>query len=363
MRTVRAYILVLLLVAMSTAAAFEMPVITGETMPDTQGHHINAHGGAILAHDGTYYWYGEHRGTVDKPGQLGVSCYSSTDLHNWENRGIVLSMTDSVGAPLEKGATIERPKVIYNPRTGKFVMWFHHEMKGRGYGAAFAGVAVADTPTGPFRHVRSSRVNAGRYPQGMTEEQKKVKYDYSKEWWTPEWREEIKEGSFVLRDLYGGQMARDMNLYVDDDGTAYHIFSSEDNLTLQIAELDPTFTHHTGKYIRIAPAGHNEAPAVFKHDGTYWMITSGCTGWAPNEARLMKAPSIMGPWEQLPNPCRGEKSEITFGGQSTSVFVNDGKYTFMADVWNPKNLGDSRHLWLPIQFGKDGVPFIPWPGK
>ena len=83
-----------------------------------------------------------------------------------------------------------------------------------------------------------------------------------------------------------GQMSRDMTLYVDDDGKAYHIFSSEENLTLHIAELTGDYLHHTGRYTRVAPAGHNEAPAIFKHDGTYWMITSGCTGWAPNEARI-----------------------------------------------------------------------------
>ena len=47
--------------------------------------------------------------------------------------------------------------------------------------------------------------------------------------------------------------------------------------------------------------GHNEAPAIFKKDGTYWMITSGCTGWAPNAARLFSAPFIWGPWTQHPN--------------------------------------------------------------
>ena len=33
---------------------------------------------------------------------------------------------------------MERPKVIYNKQTGKFVMWFHLELKGRGYGPARA---------------------------------------------------------------------------------------------------------------------------------------------------------------------------------------------------------------------------------
>ena len=33
----------------------------GQIWPDNEGKHINAHGGAILFHDGTYYWFGETR--------------------------------------------------------------------------------------------------------------------------------------------------------------------------------------------------------------------------------------------------------------------------------------------------------------
>lgn len=72
-------------------------------------------------------------------------------------------------------------------------------------------------------------------------------------------------------------MSRDMTLFVDDDGKAYHIYSSEENLTLHIAELTDDYLQHSGRYIRIFPGGHNEAPALFKKDNMYWMITSGCT--------------------------------------------------------------------------------------
>ena len=41
------------------------------------------------------------------------------------------------------------------------------------------------------------------------------------------------------RDYVGGQMARDMTLFVDDDGKAYHIYASEENSTLQISQLAP----------------------------------------------------------------------------------------------------------------------------
>lgn len=94
-------------------------------------------------------------------------------------------------------------------------------------------------------------------------------------------------------------------------------------------------------------------------DGTYWMITSGCTGWAPNEARMFSAPSIWGPWTQHPNPCRGPKADKTFEGQSTFVLPVGNQYIFMADIWRPKHPIDARYIWLPIEF-EDGKPVIRW---
>lgn len=95
----------------------------------------------------------------------------------------------------------------------------------------------------------------------------------------------------------------------------------------------------------------------------YWMITSGCTGWAPNEARMFSAPSIWGPWTKHPNPCTGENAKITYGGQSTYILTLQGepnKYIFMADIWRPKNPIDARYIWLPVQFDDKGVPFLKW---
>lgn len=341
-------------------------IVSGEVWKDTGGNVINAHGGGILFNNGKYYWFGEHRPSSGFTTQVGVTCYSSTDLRNWKYEGVALAVSDETGSDIEKGCIIERPKVIYNQKTGKYVMWFHLELKGRGYGPSRAGVAVSDTPAGPYRFIRSGRVNPGVYPLNMTQEEKKLTWnpkDY--EWWTPEWREAVNKGMFVKRDLEGdGQMSRDMTLFVDDDGTAYHIYSSEENLTLHIAELSDDYLSHTGKYIRIFPGGHNEAPAIFKKDGTYWMIASGCTGWEPNEARLMTASSILGEWLQLSNPCVGKDAEITFGGQSTYILPQkDGGYMFMADAWRPKNLSDSRYIWLPVRFNGKGIPFIEWVDK
>lgn len=328
---------------------------------DTNGDYINAHGGGILSYADKYYWFGEHRPAKGFTTEVGVNCYSSSDLTSWTYEGVALAVSEESGSDIERGCIMERPKVIYNQKTGKFVMWFHLELKGKGYGPACAAVAVSDKPEGPYKFVRSGRVNPGIYPRNMSEQERKMSWDMDKykKWWTPEWYKAVEHGMFMARDRQSGQMSRDMTLFVDDDGKAYHIYSSEENLTLHIAELTEDYLGHSGEYIRIFPGGHNEAPAIFKKDGTYWMITSGCTGWDPNAARLFSAPSIWGPWTQHPNPCRGRGSEKTFGSQSTYILkLPDHQFLFMADIWKPESLMYSGYLWIPIQFDGEGKPYL-----
>lgn len=113
-------------------------------------------------------------------------------------------------------------------------------LKGKGYSAARYGVAVSDKPEGPYKFLYSQRANAGTWPVEFDQNDLAIvdtlDKDHFKEWWKPDWYKAIQQGLFVMRDFGTGQMARDMTLYIDDDGKAYHIFSSEDNLTLHIAE-------------------------------------------------------------------------------------------------------------------------------
>ncbi|MDE6587149.1 MAG: family 43 glycosylhydrolase [Paramuribaculum sp.] len=342
-----------------SAAGRVMPLYNGGEWYDIDGNRINCHGGSIIKADSLYYWYGEHRPGFDAAYQKGVACYSSPDLVNWKNEGIALAVVDDTASVMQRGCTIERPKVVFNPKTGKYVMWFHHELKGRGYDAAHYGVAVSESPAGPFRLLRSQRANPGKYPANLARKFRGYKWDEADgEWWTPEWRRAVEEGMFAERDREGGQMSRDMTLFVDDDGKAYHIYSSEENLTLHIAPLTPDYTAHTGKYVRLFPGGHNEAPVLFKHGGKYWMICSGCTGWDPNEARLFSADNIMGEWTRHPTPFVGEGSETTLGSQGAFPLVVDGEIYFFADQWRPRRLADSRYKCLPVEFDADGMPVI-----
>lgn len=356
-----------LVMAASVGAQSLERITPGQEWPDRKGEHINAHGGGLLFHEGKYYWYGENRPARGFTTEVGVEVYSSSDLMNWEDEGVALAVSEEAGHDIERGCIMERPKVVRNPKTGKFVMLFHLELKGKGYAAARVGFAESDSPVGPFRFIRSLRPNAGKWPTDFSRRDirkaKKLKEADYKEWWTPEWREAIREGLLLARDVPGGQMSRDMTVYVDDDGKAYHIYSAEENLTLNLAELTDDYLDYTGRYVRIAPGGQNEAPTIFKRDGVYWMITSGCTGWAPNEARMFKAASLWGPWEQLPSPFVGKDVKKSFHTQGTYIFKVEGTedgFVFMADRWNPQSLKNSRHIWLPIDFEADGTPVIRW---
>ena len=338
----------------------------GELWLDNNDVHINAHGGGFLIYDNTYYWFGEHKiaGTEGNKAMVGVGVYSSKDLYNWKNEGIALSVSEDPNSKLVKGSILERPKVIYNKKTGKFVMWFHHELKDQGYKAALTGVAVSDKIKGPYNYIDSFRIHKGVLPLNFSKENFSNVELITDEDSTETIKRKEKEGAFFVRDFEVGQMSRDMTLFVDDDETAYHITASEENRTLHISKLSDDYLSLTNNYIRVFPGGRNEAPAIFKKDGKYFMFSSGLTGWKPNPGKLAVANSMFGEWTFLGNPSRGTEEEIatTFWSQSTYIIPVIGKkdaFIFAADRWRPEDAIDGRYIWLPIQFEND-LPYLEW---
>ena len=130
----RILILVPMLLTLLPAAAQRNSFRPGEIWPDDKGVPINAHGGGILLHKGVYYWFGEHKteGRAGNQAHVGVHCYSSRDLYNWKDEGIALQVSSDPASEIADGCILERPKVIYNRKTRKFVMWFHLAPKGKG---------------------------------------------------------------------------------------------------------------------------------------------------------------------------------------------------------------------------------------
>ncbi|KAL3814184.1 hypothetical protein ACJIZ3_015452 [Penstemon smallii] len=307
----------------------------GRIWLDTDGNLIQAHGGGILFDEKsrTYYWYGEYKngptylahgtGTA-RVDVIGVGCYSSKNLWAWKYEGIVLAAEErDTTHDLHKLKVVERPKVIYNEKTNKYVMWMH--IDDSTYTKASVGVAISDSPTGPFKYQYSERPN--------------------------------------------GFDSRDMTIFKDEDGMAYLIYSSIRNKEIHITPLSHDYLYVLDKTVRALVGQHREAPALFKFKGVYYMVTSGCSGWSPNEALVHEAESIFGPWESIGNPCVGANKDFrvaTFFAQSTFVLPMpggvDGSFIFMADRWNKDDLRDSRYVWLPLSVrGRRGVRYAGLP--
>ena len=301
--------------------------LPGQEWYDTQSELIQAHGGGFLYDNGTHYWYGENKNGITQFPRLrvdviGINCYSSKDLYNWKNEGLVLPAVENDSThDLHPSRVAERPKVIYNEMTGKYVMWLH--VDNFEYQDSKVGIAVSDTPAGPFEY----------------------------------------KGSF--RPL--GKKSTDMTLFKDSDNKAYLICGADWHSKIIIAELSDDYLSLSGKHSIIleceGPPYGREAPAMFRWNDRYFLITSGTTGWSSNAAQYDVATNIFGPYTTKGNPCKGMWSELTFFAQSTYVIPvqeEDDKFIFVADRWNLTDLKNSRYLFLPIELYEPDSIAINW---
>ncbi|MEC0231062.1 RICIN domain-containing protein [Paenibacillus alba] len=287
-------------------------VQNGIQFKDTSGNIIHAHGGGILKVGSYYYWFGENRnadGTFNA-----VSCYRSSDLKTWEFRSNVL--TKNSAAELNV-SNIERPKVIYNSSTNKFVLWMHWE-NGVDYGQARTAVASSSTVDGTYTY----------------------------------------QGSF--RPL--GYDSRDMTVF-NDNGTAYLISATRVNADMNIYKLTPDFLGVDSLVQTLWVGQYREAPAMFKRNGVYFLVTSGATGWDPNQGKYATATNITGTWSGLSN--FGDAT--TYDSQSAYVLPIEGSssttYLYMGDRWAGAWSGkvmESRYVWLPLSFPSSTSLSMSW---
>ncbi len=301
---------------------------------DDHGDPVHAHGGQISVWNGTYYWIGENR-----TGRNKVSCYCSEDLQSWRFCNHLLTL-DSPAEPhpyvvtdlrlgaeghaawIGQGCNIERPKVLYCEKTGRFVMWMHWEEPDN-YGKARCAVAVCDRIDGAYTYL----------------------------------------GSFNPI----GEMSRDCTLFLDEDGKAYFVSSSRDNLDLRIYRLTEDFLG-IDRLVRVLfPGQQQEAPVLFRHGGRYFLLTSGCTGWAPNQSSYSSAARLDGDWAAR----KPLGNRTTYRSQPTWVLPVADARTGRTDFWY---IGDrwggageayfqSEYVFLPLRFGPDGALSLEWSGE
>lgn len=308
----------------------------GQAWPDTDGTHINAHGYCILKHGEKFYWYGSHKiagRTESENNEAGVRCYVSVDLMNWQNSGLVLSVTsDGQDPEVADAGILDRPKVVFQPATRKFVMYFKlypPKAAGGSVGTdiAYVGVATASEPLGAFTY----------------------------------------EGRFTGGGSSSG--SGDFAIYQEEDGAAYHIAVRKPDKALVCARLSKDGLRPDGEYtVMEGVTRATEAPALLRRNGKIYLLGSGSTGWNPNPARMFVADRITGPYEPIGNPCEGLNPhnqlgpEKSFGGQSTFVMQapwNPDEWIAMFDIWNSDEPIHAGYIWLPMYFNND-KPIIRW---
>lgn len=107
---------------------------------------MQAHGAGVFVDGGTYYLIGEDK--TDGSAFQNINCYSSTDLVSWKYVGALLSQTSS--GDLGPNRVVERPKVLYNSSTKKYVLWMH--IDDSSYAEAKVGVATGDSVCGKYTY-------------------------------------------------------------------------------------------------------------------------------------------------------------------------------------------------------------------
>lgn len=283
---------------------------------DTDGNIIDCHDGCLRYFQGRFYLYGTRYGGTDGFTDANrYVVYSSPDLAGWEAHGELLD------CPLP--GVSYRPYVVRHKTSGQYVMWFNwypELWKGR------FGVAVSDTPRGPFRVVN--------------------------------------EAAKVFQPEPG-----DHNLFVDDDGTGYLIYTSipGDEQTrhgMSVEKLDPGLTASTGENCGVF-AHRVEAPAMFKHGGLYYCVFGNtcCFCLEGAGARVYRAVSPMGPWTFLGDINRDAGGRIIVPGQQTDIATiptdRGDVYLWMSDLWGSRPDGVKGHdlqHWEAIRFDPDGTP-------
>jgi hypothetical protein len=331
---------IVLLIAVAQAQPSFAP---GRAWPDAAGNPVQSHSGGLLFENGVYYWYGmDYRGPRIPPGtlphqgfawflNLGVTVYSSPDLLHWKPEPNQLAdIAYNLGGLLQPANLLIRPKVVKNDATGKYIL-----MAGL-ISPDFETVndvvyAQADRPQGPFRLMGKLGWCGKPNAAGL---------------WSHDWDPAASDAPERIR-------AFDMTLYKDDDGKAYLITAHTRVLAY---ELSPDYT--CASRVEVMQGAEGEAPALFKDRGTYYLLSSRLTGWAPNRNTYFTSSSIHGPWAPQGPFARGPGEETTFDGQTTFVLPVHGKphaFIFMADRFGAVSAADipdfkaATHIWLPIE--------------
>ena len=295
-KTTLCLIIMLATISASAVAQRYNSIRPGKKWLDTEGKPIHAHGFQIFEKDGTYYWYGENKEHTHLDSNVwtwGIRAYRSKDFYNWEDLGLIIPPdTTDATSPLHYSQTLDRPHILYNKNTKKWVCWIK-SMDTDGYFV----ILQADRFEGPYSIVKSLK------PEGFG--------------------------------------VGDFDMFCDTLTGKGYVWFERPHWEMICAELTDDFLGTNGRFsehfVGIRPPFTREAPTHFMWRGRHYMFTSGTTGYVPNPSKVAVFDDYHGEYTDLGDPCIDDRFEDSFGSQITSVIRIPGKnlYVALADRWLP----------------------------
>lgn len=305
---------------------------------DTQGNSIDAHDGEIERFGDLYYLYGAAYGCgfhwrVAGTPFCGIKVYSSPDLVEWTYRGLLFDPFTVEWQLRCDGSThgCFRPHIAYNARTNRYVLWLNTYDLAVGY-----RVFEAVSPTGPFVE-----------------------------------REPPRLAVSGPLDPYNNQFSGDHNLFVDDNGAGYLIYTDwRRGGDIVVEALTRDYLSGTGRHVRLG-LRYSEAPSMFRRGDRYYITFSDpACPYCRTGTSYMTATHPLGSWHgrKLLNAtsCGGQPSHVSPlpGSDGTQV------YLYQSDLWNnhERNQAPAGQFWAPLRFSPGGEiepfdcdPLVPVP--
>ncbi len=287
---------------------------------DNSGNLVHAVNGGITYFDGLYWKIGNNYQTpLATSGSFGYAIYgwflySSLDCIKWVFESQIIG---------NQGWTyIQRAHIIKNVSTGKYVVW-GNVTNDFGSGSR-AMILSADSPNGVWTVVDSA--------------------------YNP-----------------GGLGFKDNNLFVDNDGIAYVVFTCGDQTRMAVMQLASDYLSVIGSPTFSDTTNGREAPAMFRRGQVYFLITS--TSSPPTtyirDVEYQTAVLPLSTWSGLsPFYSQTMTTVGVYNAQPESVVPIPGRldaYMYVGDAWTSSTvtspLGDiwyslntTTELYLPLVF-------------
>ena len=266
---------------------------------------------AALVHDGTLYIYAGHD-ECPPPQQyylMNEWCILSTkDMKTFTEHSYKMQAKSFAWAKGEAWAS----QVI--ERNGKFY-WYvtveHKDIPGKSI-----GVAVADSPVGPFKDARGSAL----VTNDMTTEYTKIGWD----------------------DI-------DPTVFIDDDGQAYLIWG---NTQCYYAKLKENMTELDGPIVPVDLPRFTEAPWIHKRGEWYYL---SYVSEFPEKICYAMSKSITGPWEYkgILNELAGNSNT---NHQTIIEFNDEWYFIYHNGAINPHGCGFRRSVCIDrLYYNPDGT--------